>query len=161
MAHLKVFENKNEYETFKNSDEFIAPNVSYVPEGLAVNYTAESMFPLHLSFTKIWNEKGPHFTTYNWKSKLYTTRLYNLLNASFIQSSTENILILPDNWLDEHPIFIDGHKVTSINKEDSRIFIYVEDDYPFNQSSENIMFAENFIYIDEKTSIIAYASTIG
>lgn len=159
MAHLKVFENKNEYETFKNSDEFIAPNVSYVPEGLAVKYTAESMFPLHLSFTKTWTEKKSGLIFYYWKSKLYTTRLYNLLNASFIQNDYD-ILILPDNWLDEHPIFIDGHQVTQITKEYNRIFIYCEDNYPFNQIPENASIAEHFIHMDEKTSMIAYASAL-
>lgn len=161
MAHLKVFENKNEYEIFKNSNEFIAPNVSYVPEGLAVNYTAESMFPLHLSFTKTWNEKDTGFTSYYWEAKLYTTRLYNLLNASFIQSDYESVLILPDNWLDEHPIFIDGHQVTHISKEYSRIFISFEDDYPFNQLSENTGIGEWYIHMDEKTSIIAYLNVFG
>lgn len=39
MKHLKLFKKNTELETFKNSDQFITPNVSYVVENKNMSYT--------------------------------------------------------------------------------------------------------------------------
>ena len=40
MKHLKLFENEGQYESFKSSEDFVLPNVSYVAENKDINYSA-------------------------------------------------------------------------------------------------------------------------
>lgn len=39
MKYLKLFQQSNEYQTFKESSEFITPNVSYIVSDNTVNYS--------------------------------------------------------------------------------------------------------------------------
>lgn len=40
MKYLKYFTNESDYQTFKDSEEYILPNVSYIVEGDKVEYNA-------------------------------------------------------------------------------------------------------------------------
>lgn len=42
MKHLKLFENTQSYDNFKNGDDFILPNVSYILEGSKLFYNPYS-----------------------------------------------------------------------------------------------------------------------
>lgn len=51
MKHLKLFNLESEYTTYKNSSDFIKPNVSYVTESKRINYSANVLPTYTISTT--------------------------------------------------------------------------------------------------------------
>jgi hypothetical protein len=98
------------------------------------------MFPLYLNISENWEEDGLFgLKNYYWKVNI-PDGLYDTINNALILSDTEpTIHNMPEQWLNENPIYIDGHKVNNIFKEYDAIYINCENAYPFidvNFSSE-------------------------
>lgn len=90
------------------------------------------MFPLYLNISENWEENNWFGSKdYYWKVNI-PDGLYDTINNTLIISDIEpTIHIIPEQWLNDNPIYIDGHKINKVTKENNVIFIRCENDYPF------------------------------
>lgn len=164
MKHFKIFANINDYNRYIEDNDYITPHVALCKNGKQVKYKPINIFPLHLTVNKSWSEEEPlaGATAYYYEILLPNDRLYKELEKSFVLAPASHVYVLPDGWLEEHPIDIDGYKVTSIMKEYGRIFFYIEDDYPYNDiiNKPGGWVGEYFTAMDEPLRIIAYVYRI-
>lgn len=160
MKHFKIFTNLNDYNQYIENGDYITPHVALCENDEQVKYKPINIFPLHLTVNKSWVENDQYnFKHYYYEILLPNNRLYKELEKAFILvSNIDSYHVLPDGWLDEHPIDVDGHKVTLITKEYNRIYFYIEDDYPYTDivNGSGGLIAEYFTAMDEPSRIIAY-----
>ena len=120
--------------------EYITPNISLIDDGKRVYSEKKatiSMFPLYLNISENWEEDNLFGSKdYYWKVNI-PDGLYDTINNALIPTGDISyIYTIPEQWLNDNPIYIDGHKVNTIFKEYNMIYIYCENDYPFT----NIVF---------------------
>ena len=163
MKYIRRFKTSSDYEAFKTSDDYITPHIVLCEDNIEKPILKEeSIFPLYLTVNRSWENNSFDLAMY-WEIDLPNERLYNELNDAFIwDDKNTQIMVLPDGWLDEHPIFVDGHKVIGIQKEYSRIFFNIEDDYPYNEiiNGGNYWVSECFTAMDGPLKIVAYCSCL-
>ena len=159
MKYLKLFETSNDYEVFKNSDEYITPHVIVCKDTDEVNYQEfipPSIFPLYLTVNRTWEEESSWGRNMYWEIDLPDEKLYNELNNAFIlYEYNTQIMVLPDGWLDEHPIYVDGHKIINITKESGTIYFQIENDYPYYEIINSVLVSGWYIFMDGQLKIKA------
>lgn len=160
MKYLKLFNDINSYGSYIDSSNYITPHVALCINEKEIKYKPKSIFPLHLTVNRSWEEVDQYrFKYYYYEILLPNNKLYKELEKVFIlQNNMTHLYALPDGWLDEHPIDVDGHKVTSIIKEYDRIYFHIEGDYPYNDiiNRSDMLITEYFTAMDEPLRIIAY-----
>lgn len=141
MKYIKLFNSESEYLTYKNSEDYITPNTSLdkLTKKVYFNKKLKPLFPCYLQTT--------YSTTYN-ESYFIRTHIYTVqLESSRLHDTLYNNLVLPDGYvfsfvpdefLDENPIYIDGHRVSGITYEQNLwLYVSTNDSYPFSQYYDN------------------------
>lgn len=87
MKYLKQFKQTSEYEVFKESEDYVLPNVSYIEEGNKVEYNpfVESVEPLLLKLNNNYPEINSlidelYHTYFEYEP---TEDLINLINSHY------------------------------------------------------------------------------
>lgn len=98
MKYLKYFKTSNEHSTYKNSSDFITPNVSYVEETNGVSYEPKVLEPAVAGDIAYWDgSKVKTVSQENWDSGLGTPVGVVVVPTGFAPDGKARMLSL--NWV--------------------------------------------------------------
>ena len=130
MKYLRKFTTSEEYNQFLEGKEYVEPYVAVISNGEVddtgdlkkeVIYKAlppKSLFPFYITTTYRKEYYGQWLISYNhyWDATLDSTELYDtLFNA--LEPNEAQIFQVPDEFLLEHPIYVDGHQIIYVSTE--------------------------------------------
>lgn len=139
MKYLKLFSSETQYTAYKNSGDYITPNISIVKGEKYVYFNKKSKsFNLITTYTSNpgdWFITTEHYWTVSTPEGLYDALFNNLIPPLGNSISWE----VHDVYLEENPIFIDGHKINYISTESyikptygSTLYFGTIDDWPLD-----------------------------
>ena len=128
MKYLKLFNNTADFESFKNSDDFITPNVSLIEENntLFYNPDIEEIIEYHFEFNNMTldDEHDPFSTAYVETQYGDYSELYNRLESLIEENGDDsNKLFNSDIVLAETNITINGYRVEALTIGDGTIHL--------------------------------------
>ena len=137
MKYLKLFNSETEYITYKNSEDYITPNICIdkLAKKVWFNKKLKKLFPCYLqtSYSTSYIESD-FIRIHTYTVQLESSQLYDTIYNNLIIPDGDIYGIVPEEFLNENPIYIDGHQVSSINQEaSSPLYVSTIDNYPFSQ----------------------------
>lgn len=94
MKYLKQFKQASEYEVFKESEDYVLPNVSYVVETKGVNYAPKKVFKLRAKY----NATPDNLVAFNDASNIKSLKVNgNSIKTEPIKNEINNFDVLGEN----------------------------------------------------------------
>jgi hypothetical protein len=146
MKYIKLFNSETEYTTYKNSENYITPNicVEKTKKRVFFNMKLKPLFPCYLQTTYSTTYSEQYFIrTHTYTVQLESPRLYDILFNNLVWYNEFNHSV-PEEFLNENPIYIDGHRVSSVCDEFKPtnqeygipLWVSTVDQYPDSKYSE-------------------------
>ena len=142
MKYTKIIRNKSEYDSFIYGPEFISPNITFINDNQKSLYQKKiGPFPFYLNLVCNSDYNPNYFIeTHTYSANFNNSELYNSLfkQLTNYDGPPEN-LIVPEKFLRENPIYVNGHQITHIGNEGLGdkygvpLYWSTLDDYPSNQ----------------------------
>ena len=121
MKYCKIFETHADYQAYKNSQDFILPNVSHCIDQNDVHYQKEDVMKLSLIASKSYIANNPTFivqSNYKWAYQAGLTLMGMIRTHEFYQTSDDGILNYALNYY--HGL-IDANGIYKIPIYDMRV----------------------------------------
>jgi hypothetical protein len=116
MKYIKLFSSEDYHTEYKNSKDYITPNVIIVESEKKV-YFNKSIFPCYLQTTYSTSyDVDRLIRTHTYTVQLESSELYDTLFNNLVWFTEYNHSV-PVEFLDKKPIYIDGHRVSCVNNE--------------------------------------------
>jgi hypothetical protein len=124
MKYIKRFKVSSDYDVFKNSNDYIEPNVCVISNEIDINPIVilnKSLFPyyINLRYHLEENNSSGFIIRHVYESKLDSPELYDTLYKQLYhrEDGAYNDFEISKEFLMENPIYLDGHQILYINTE--------------------------------------------